>query len=113
MVIGALIYKAFCRGIETRTMVFVAMIITSIGIMLQFIFAKRWNLDIGVSDLLFLFFTDVIFSVLSTLFFSIPIFSFFAKITPSKVEATVYAFLTGTTDLSLTVISPLWGSFIN
>ena len=67
----------------------------------------------GIPDLYFLFFTDVIFSVLSMIFFSIPIFSYFAKVTPAKIEATIYAFLTGTTDLSGGVIAPLWGSFIN
>ena len=100
VIIGALIYKAFCRGVETRTMVLVAMIINSVGIFLAFIFAKRWNLDMGIDDIFFLFFSDVVISVLATVFFSLPIFSFFAKITPAKVEATVYAFLTGTTDLS-------------
>ena len=113
MTLGAFIYKAFCRSIKTRTMVMVAMIIYSTGCFFNFFFAKRWNLDIGIPDLVFLFFTDVIFNTLRTTFFALPIYSFFAKICPAKIEATIYAFLTGAGDFSLTVISPLWGTFIN
>ena len=60
-----------------------------------------------------MFFTDIIFNVLATVFFSLPVFGYFAKVTPPKIEATIYAFLSGTTDLSLAVIAPLWGSYIN
>lgn len=113
MIIGALIYKAFCRSIATRTMVMIAMIIFSTGAFLNYCFAKRWNLELGISDIFFLFFTDIIFNTLATVFYSLPIYSFFAKICPGKIEATIYAFLTGTGDFSGMVISPLWGTFIN
>jgi hypothetical protein len=113
MVFGAIVYKKYCFEIETRKMVMIAMIISIIGQVLLFIFAKRWNLDLGISDVVFLFFTDVIFNVLGTVFFSLPVFSFLATITPAQVEATVYAFLTGATDLCFGVISPLWGSVLN
>ena len=94
-------------------MTLVAMIIYSTGKFFSFIFAKRWNLEMGISDIVFIFFCDVVFRTLSTTFFSLPIFSYFAKITPNKIEATMYAFLSGMTDFELTVISPLWGVFIN
>ena len=63
-------------------------------------FARRWNLEIGIPDLAFLFFTDVVFSVLLLLFYGLPILALFAKVTPKKVEGTIFAFLTGTVHLS-------------
>ena len=43
----------------------------------------------------------------------LPTLALFAKITPTKIEGTVFAFLTGTTNLASVVISPLVGVWIN
>jgi len=112
-VIGALLYKAFCRNVDTRWMIFWAMVTGSIGSFLNFVFAKRWNLDMGIPDLVFLFFTDVVFNVLGVVLYSLPILALFAKITPAKIEGTIFAFLTGTMNLASTVISPGMGTLIN
>lgn len=63
-VIGALVYKAFCRNIDTRWMVFFAMIVASLSAFLNYCFAKRWNQNWGINDMVFLFFTDVVFNVI-------------------------------------------------
>lgn len=94
-------------------MVFFAMITASISAFLNFVFAKRWNLNIGISDLAFLFFTDVVFNVIQVVLYSLPILALFAKITPAKIEGTIFAFLTGTMNLASTVISPGMGTLIN
>ena len=112
-VVGALFYKAFCRSVETRWMVLFAMIVAVFSTFLNFCFAKRWNTDIGISDLVFLLFTDIVFSVVGTLLYTLPILALFAKITPAKIEGTIFAFLTGTMNLASTVISPGMGTWIN
>jgi len=43
----------------------------------------------------------------------LPTLALFARITPSKIEGTVFAFLTGTSNLASIVISPLVGVWIN
>lgn len=43
----------------------------------------------------------------------LPSLALFAKITPMKIEGTVYAVLTGTTNLSSTLLSPMVGVWIN
>ena len=43
----------------------------------------------------------------------LPTLAIFAKITPPKIEATVFAFLTGTTNMASSVLSPLVGVYIN
>ena len=42
-----------------------------------------------------------------------PLLVLFAKITPHHIEATVFAFITGISNLSSTVISPWMGAVIN
>ena len=94
-------------------MIFWATVVHVIGEFLNFVFAKRWNLEIGISDLVFLFFTDIVFSALKTLLYTLPIMALFAKITPKRIEGTTFAFLTGTMNLASTVISPGIGTWIN
>ena len=94
-------------------MILSAMIAGVIGSFLIFVFAKRWNLDIGIPDIYFLFFTDVVLSIIITLLYTLPIMALFAKITPKRIEATTFAFLTGTMDFANTVISPGEGTLIN
>ena len=43
----------------------------------------------------------------------LPTLALFAKITPTKIEGTVFAFLTGTTNLANNVLAPLVGVWIN
>ena len=112
-ILGASIYKKYGRDKETRTMVIVAISISALGSLLQFFFAKRWNLEVGISDIVFLLFTDVVFSILGVVFFALPVFSFIAKVTPPKVEGTIYATLSGFADFAFGVMSPLVASFIN
>lgn len=112
-IIGALLYKTCFRSTDTRWMVFWATVIHLIGDLLQYVFAKRWNLEIGIPDLVFLFATDAVFSTLLILFYGLPILALFAKVTPKKIEGTTFAFLTGTWNLSSTVIAPAMGALIN
>jgi len=94
--IGALIYRAFGRNVDTRIMIVIAISTDVIGNFLQYSLAKRWNLELEVSDMFMLLFTDAVTNTLSTLLFTLPILSLFAKITPPKIEGTIFAFLTGT-----------------
>jgi len=112
-ILGALIYKAFCRNVDTRWMVAFSLVTSIISNALNFCFAKRWNLNWGIPDIVFLLFTDVVFQIIGTLLYTLPIMALFAKITPKKIEGTTYAFLTGTMNFGSTVISPGLGTFIN
>jgi MFS family permease len=80
---------------------------------MNLVLAKRWNLEIGIPDMVMLIFTDAVFNVIITIMYVLPILALFAKITPRKIEGTIYAFLTGTWNLSWTIIATLWGTFIN
>jgi hypothetical protein len=112
-ILGAIVYKTFFRAVDTRMMIFYATLTHVIGAFMDYSFAKRWNLEFDVSDMVFLFFTDVVFECINTLLYTLPIMALFAKITPKSIEGTTFATLTGTMNLAGTVISPGIGVFIN
>lgn len=94
-------------------MIFFAMIANVFATFLTFAFAKRWNKNCNINDIVFLFFTDVVFNVIQTVLYSLPLLALFAKVCPAKIEGTIFAFLTGTMNLASTVIQPGMGTLIN
>lgn len=111
--IGTIIYKAYGRATDTRLMVIYGTITVCIGSFLNLMLVKRWNLEIGISDYAFIFFTDILIGITQVVLFSIPLMALFAKITPKRIEGTTYALLTSATNLSFSVISPNMGTAIN
>jgi MFS family permease len=61
----------------------------------------------------FIVVTDTIFGVIAQAMSTLPTLALFAKVTPAKIEGTVFAFLTGTTNLASNVLSPMIGVWIN
>ena len=99
LVISVLIYEAFLKTVEVRTLLFYNVIFKITGAFLALAFAERWNLAWGINDYFFLIFTDVVFATIATAFHNLPIMGMFAKLTPKKVEGTMFAFFTGTMNL--------------
>jgi len=73
----------------------------------------RWNVQFGISDLVFIIFTDVVFGCLSLALNVLPCLALFAKITPPGIEGTIFAFLTGSWNFADGVLSPMVGTEIN
>jgi len=86
-VIGSLIYKACFRAVDTRWMIFWAVVFHIIGDFLNFVYAKRWNLEIGIPDLVFLFLTDSLFTCIRLVLYSIPIMALFARLRQRRSKA--------------------------
>lgn len=101
------------KRVEVRTILFFNVCIGILGAFLAYAFAMRWNLSCGINDLAFLFFTNVVFGTVSIAFSTLPIMALFAKITPRRIEGTMFAFLTGTSNLDGGVIQPMMGAWIN
>lgn len=112
-VIGVIIYEQFLKNVEVRTVIFWNVILSIVGAFLTYAFAMRWNKDCGISDYFFLIFTDVVFGAIQMAFSTLPILALFAKITPRRIEGTMYAFLTGTSNLDQGVLQPMMGAWIN
>lgn len=112
-VLGVILYERCLKTYEVRYVVMIGFCLQIFGAFLNYAFAMRWNLSIGISDYVFLFASDVVFASMSIAFATLPLMALFAKITPKRIEGTIFAFLTGTWNLDATVIQPLIGNFIN
>jgi len=112
-VFGTVFYEAQLKDVEVRTVMYWSTVCSIISSFSQYAFAMRWNTMIGVNDVVFIVLTDTVFGVASLAMNTLPTLALFAKITPKKIEGTVFAFLTGTTNLANSVISPMIGVWIN
>ena len=112
-ILGTMFYENQLKDIEVRTVLYWSTIVSVVSSMCQYCFVMRWNTYIHVPDMAFILVTDTIFSVISMAMGTLPTLALFAKVTPAKIEGTVFAFLTGTTNLANNVISPMIGVWIN
>lgn len=94
-------------------MIFWATVFHLVGDFLNYSFAKRWNLEIGIDDIVYVFVTDAVVATVKVVLYSMPILALFAKITPKKIEGSTFAALTGTLNLSNVVIAPAVGTWVN
>lgn len=83
------------------------------GCIISLAFVLRWNVAIGINDLLFIIFTSIITDTLGLAFTNMPSMVLFAKITPKRIEATVFALLTGVHNLAGGFLAPMIGAGIN
>lgn len=112
-ILGSMYYKSYLKDMETRTIILYSTILSVLSTFIHFALAMRWNHLIGVSDLIFIVFTDVVFGCLIMAMLILPTMALFAKITPPGVEATIFAFLTGTWNFADGVLSPMVGAWLN
>ena len=75
-------------------------------------FVTRVNVDYGIPDMALIVFTDVVNDIISQCLVMLPMMIVFAKITPRRIEATAFAFLTGTYNLSSSLHGVV-GSIVN
>lgn len=69
----------------------------------QLCFAERWNKDLEIDDLYLIYFTDAGIGFLLVAFRDLPSMTLFAKITPKRIEATLYALLTSIMNLDILI----------
>ena len=112
-VFGTMYYEAYLKDIEVRTVLYWSTIVSVISSVCQWAFAARYNVLLGIPDIAFILVTDTIFGVISLAMNTLPTMALFAKITPTRIEGTVFAFLTGTTNLANSVLSPMVGVWLN
>lgn len=112
--IGTLYYNMYLKEKETRTLLRYACWIGLFGGLTSLIFVLRWNEPyLGIGDTTFIICTDFVVGTLGLAYTQLPIMILFSKITPPNIEATCFAFLTGTFNFSNFVVAPLIGSTIN
>lgn len=103
-VFGVFIYEAFLKEVEVRKVLFWNIFISILAAWINYCFAKRWNLEVGISDMALIMFTDVTFGPITTALVSLPTMALFAKITPRRIEGSVFALLTSVSNLDTEVL---------
>ena len=64
-IFGTIYYENYLKNIEVRTVLFWSTIISCFSALCQYAFALRWNLYLGINDMVFIICTDTIFGVIS------------------------------------------------
>ena len=90
--VGILVYSIFLRKTETRTLVLISLFVMAFAAIFDIALTLKWYEKLGIKPFTFLFFTTSSLFPLILGLFIIPPFVLIAKITPSHVEATVFAF---------------------
>lgn len=103
-IIGVLIFQAWLKNIEVRYLLFWNVVANIINFFFVYVQANRWNIDIGYSDIAYLFTISIIFGALTAALCVLPIMALFARITPHKIEGAVFALLTGVNNLDQFVL---------
>ena len=101
---GVLLYEQFFKLVEVRWLFFWSVIVNIIRAFFNYALAMRWNLACNINDLAFIIFNAIVFDSLLTAFKSIPLLSLFAQVCPKRIEGTIYAFLSGVSNLDWAVI---------
>lgn len=110
--IGTLIYKAYFKGSEYRSLIMMDALISILLAPISFIFVLRLNVQWGIPDMFLIIFTDVVSEIVSQCFVFLPMSVVYAKICPRRIEATSFALLSSVSNFRGTIRSWL-GTFIN
>jgi len=113
LLIGIAIYSKYLEDKETRTLIKFAILINIIGEFFQLMLVLRVNLILGINDLAFILFSNVVTEVCSMGLYMMPSLILFAKITPMYIEATVFSMLSGLFNLSRGILSSWIGIMYN
>lgn len=112
LIIGIMIYQRYFKDTEPRTMIGMAIGLTIVSSFFDMCFVLRWNLAIGIPDILWVVCSSTAMSTLIFAFMILPPGVLLAKLTPAHVEATMYAFTSSITS-AIFPMSKFLGTFLN
>ncbi len=112
LLIGSALFTTFFSTLEIRRLYCFSCLISLAFAPLYMMFVTRINVDYRIPDMALIVFTDVVNDIISQCLVMLPMMIVFAKITPKRIEATAFAFLTGTYNLSSSLHGVV-GSIVN
>lgn len=80
---------------------------------MNYMFAVRLNLKIGISDFIFEIIQISVLNTLTNTILYLNIFSYIAKLMPDKYEGSVFAFISSANMFTYWVVSTFFAVFIN
>ena len=108
-----MIYSIFLRKKETRTLILISICILAVGCVFDIALTLKWYEKLGIKPFTFLFFTSSTLFPLIMGLFIIPPFVLIAKISPTHVEATIFAFSASVINGSLMFVPKMMGVLYN
>ena len=108
-----MMYKEWLQFIEVRTLIMWSVALACVNGITDYLFVIQLTRKIGISDLTYIYSSSIIFGIVGNAISFLPVLSLYAKIIPKHIEGTMYAFLTGIQNLSITIISSQIGYYIN
>lgn len=109
---GIGLYQKFFKDTEPRKMIGAALCLTMLASFFDMCFVLRWNLILGIPDLVWVICSSTAMGTLIFAFLILPPGVLFAKLTPAHVEATMYAF-TSSIASAVFPMSKFLGVFLN
>jgi hypothetical protein len=106
-------YQSWLKDYNVRTLIKFSIASEIIKGFTDYLFVNRYTLHSGIQDIHYLYASEFIFGTIAQSLNFLPIFALFARIIPSKIEGTMYAFLTGVANLCFGFVSPQMGYYIN
>lgn len=112
MLVGTSCYQFGFHKMEFRTLTLAGIILGICFAPMSMLFVLRKNLEYGLPDMFVIIFSEIVSDTLGQCLSLLPIMVMFAKICPKRIEATGFAFLTGTSNFTGT-IRGLTGTAVN
>lgn len=112
LIIGSQLYNVYLKNKEIRHLKFYSVLVGLVFAPLNIAFALRINKQYGIPDMYLIVFGDLAEQTLHQCLVFMPIVIVYAKICPEHIEATTFAFLTGTSNL-MSSLKEISGSIIN
>ena len=112
LVAGITIYQRFFNEIEPRTLMACAFVLVMLASFFDMCFVLRWNLEIGIPDIVWVMMTSTALGTLIFAFMVMPPGIIFVKMTPPHIEATTYA-VTSSITSAIFPMSKICGVLIN
>lgn len=92
------LYNMFLKDWECRTMIISALFVNAVGSATTILYTR--NITFGLSPIAFVFLTTTITDTLSNAYKTLPILVVFAKLIPENVESSMFAFISGLSNLA-------------
>ena len=111
LITGSVAFNLFMKDKEFTMMMIVACFINCIGSVTTVLFTR--GIYLGMSPFVFVILTSTVTDTLYQCFVQLPLMVLFAKLIPERIEASLFAFLTGLSNLNNLFIAANLGNLIN
>eukprot|EP00355_Strombidium_rassoulzadegani_P008804 CAMPEP_0168619938 /NCGR_PEP_ID=MMETSP0449_2-20121227/6866_1 /TAXON_ID=1082188 /ORGANISM="Strombidium rassoulzadegani, Strain ras09" /LENGTH=442 /DNA_ID=CAMNT_0008660901 /DNA_START=174 /DNA_END=1502 /DNA_ORIENTATION=+ len=110
---GIALYSVYFRTWEFRNLLYLNYAVCLLGCLLNLCFIYNVNKSYHIDDYYFMVAMSVLLTPFSQALNLLPLMVLMTKIAPKGIECTAFAILIGCKNMSLSIIAPMMGSFIN